>query len=104
MEEDLFVVRTLREGTVKTNDNIESILTNMGSVALRSRNLGKVRVVVEKVGGQFTKQKVVFLDTNDQAFNAEHEQNANILLTECIKVVDGNGNDGEFKVIVTSKK
>jgi len=103
MEEELFVVRTLREGDVKVNDNIEAILNNMGSTAFQSRALGKVRVNVEKTNGQITKQKTVFLDTNDREFNTIHQQNADALLSECVKIVDGNGNDGAIKVVFTTK-
>ncbi len=103
MAEELFVVRTSREGTVRPTPTIEGIVSRMGITAFQTRHLGRVAVVVESVDGRITKQKVNFDPDNDANFNTAHQQNADVLLGECIAAVNGNGGSNGIKVIMTTK-
>ena len=53
--DDNYIVRTHREGTIKTTTSIEDALTSMGQTALTNRSLGSVVAIVEKANGKITK-------------------------------------------------
>jgi hypothetical protein len=97
-----FIVRTVREGTVNTNDAIEKYINTMGGDCFTSRVVGFVTAIVEKTGGKITKKK---LRWSGDDFKKVHEKNATIMLDEMEKVVAGGGNDEEeLRVKVVAKK
>ena len=97
MEEE-FNVKTLREGNVKTNQDIESILNVMACEGFNNRYLGVVAAVVEKTDGRITKQKLNWGEANDPNFNKAQQKNADALLAATVKAVEGGGDPSEMKV------
>jgi hypothetical protein len=106
MENDDFIVRTNIETNFQSNQSVTQTLTKMGCDCFTSRALGKVRVVVELEQGHITKERIKWVDQTDPNFKAVQQQNAELLLQEITSIVraQGNGGDGEFKVVVVAKK
>ncbi len=102
MERD-FLVRSHREGTVDTTADMETIISNMGCIGFNKRALGKVTIIVQKTGGEITKQKVKWDEANDPIFNESQRKDADSLLPMAVKVVDGGGDDGEIRIKLIAK-
>lgn len=103
MEEQNFDVVTHREGTMRTDPSIEAIVTRMGIQSFNDRELGAVAAVVEKVAGKITKEKLNWKEGSSVKFQENQRVNAEALLAACVKLVNGNGDDGEIKVKVKAK-
>lgn len=103
MEEE-FIVRTIREGTVATNTDIEETLTAMGGQGFRERYCGSVAAVVEKNGGIITKRRINWGTDNDPLFNESQKRNADVLLAAALKAVEGGGDPSELLVKFVVKK
>ena len=105
MFEEDFIIRTLREGTVQTNQAIEAIITQMGSTLMTDRSLGSVVIIAEMVNGQMTKENIRWGQGNDPAFDKALDPMAKKLLPEVVKVVQGGGGGaGDLKLKVVAKK
>ena len=105
MFEEDFIIRTLREGTVQTDQAIEAIVTQMGTTLMTDRSLGTVVIVAEMVNGQITKQNIRWAQGNDPAFDKALDPMAKKLLPEVVRVVQGGGGgNGDLKVKVVAKK
>ena len=103
MEED-FIVRTHREGTVATNTDIENTFNKMGCSILNTRLLGSVTIVVERVDGVTTKERIKWGDENDQKFDQLLAADANTLLSQAAAAVKGHGDNGDLRLKVVGKK
>lgn len=103
MEED-FIIRTHREGTVSTTTDIENTFNTMGCTILNTRLLGHVTIVVERVDGVNTKERTKWGDDNDPKFDSALAADAKTLLSQAIKAVEGNGDNGDLRLKVVGKK
>ncbi|MCB9223686.1 MAG: hypothetical protein H6582_05855 [Crocinitomicaceae bacterium] len=100
-----FDVNTHREGTIDTNDTIESIINKMACDCFTNRITGSVVAVVEKTGGEITKNKLKWGEDNDPKFQSILQRNADTLLLEVLSRVKGGGNDPEeLRVKIVVKK
>ena len=103
MEEE-FIVKTVAEGTTRTSQDIELVLSTMGGQSFKDRYCGSVAAVVEKVGGVITKQRIRWGEENDPNFNAAQQRNADSLLAATVKAVEGGGDPSELVVKFVVKK
>ena len=99
-----YIVRTHREGTINTDASIEETLNKMGQDALTTRTLGSVVAIVEKVAGRITKNKLRWGEDNDPKFQGIMERNADALLAQTLKLVEGGGDDDDIRVKFVAKK
>ena len=100
-----FIIRTVREGTIKTNDDIEGIINKIGKGRLDDRLLGKVTAIVEKEKGVITKALYRFADDNEPAFNDKVKADAEALVAAAKKAIEGNGGDDvEVRIRVVAKR
>ena len=105
MFEEDFIIRTVREGSVQTDQAIEDGITAMGIALFQNRALGTVVIDVEMANGQFTKEKVRWGQGNDPAFDQSLANIAQKLLGEAKRVVQGGGGGaGDLKLKVVAKK
>lgn len=102
MERD-FTVRSHREGTVDTTPDMELVISNMGCNGFNKRALGTVTIVVEKVDGAITKQKIKWGVDNEPVFNETQTKDADALLAGAVKQVDGGGENGEIRIRIATK-
>ena len=102
MERD-FTVRSHRDGTVDTTPDMETIISNMGCNSFNNRALGSVVVIVEKVKGTITKEKIKWREGNDPIFNESQAKDANTLLALATRQVNGGGEDGEIRIKIVAK-
>lgn len=102
MEEE-FIIRTLREGSVKSTPEIEDILNVMGCETLKSRFLGSVAAVVEKADGRITKQRLNWGADNNPKFNESNQRNADLLLQATVKAVEGGNDPSEMRIRFVAK-
>ena len=101
---DDFIVRTVREGTLKTTQEIEDLINKIAKPRFDDRYLGSVVVIVEKEAGKITKQKYRFAADNDPNFDAKVKPDAEALLAAVVKLVNGGGDEEEVRLKVVSKK
>jgi hypothetical protein len=99
-----YIVRTHREGTLNTDSSIEETLNNMGQDALKTRTLGSVVAIVEKAGGKITKSTLRWAAGNDPKFQGIMQKNADTLLAQTERLVDGGGDDNDIRVKFVGKK
>jgi hypothetical protein len=99
-----YIIRTHREGTVKTDSKVEGIITTIGCNCLTGRLLGKVTVIVEKVGGKFTKEKIRMDPDSDPSFVKSVDPDAKNLLVALKAVADGGGDEVEIRVKLVAKQ
>lgn len=82
---------------------METIISGMGCTSFKNRALGSVVVIVEKVAGKITKEKVKWGEGNDPLFNESQSRDANALLPLAVKQVNGGGDDGEIRIKLVAK-
>ena len=102
--DDNYIVRTHREGTIKTSSSIEDTLTSMGQTALTNRSLGSVVAIVEKANGKITKSTLRWAEGTDTTFRESMEKRANELLAETNRLVEGSGDNNDIRVKLVAKK
>lgn len=105
IEED-FIIRTLREGSIRTDQAIEAIITQMGITLMTDRFLGSVAVLTEVENGQVTRAKIRWGQDNDPAFDKSLQPMAEKLLAEeeRILLAAGPGGPGNLKIKIVAKK
>jgi hypothetical protein len=103
MEEE-FVVKSSGEGSLPMTKEIDAVLSTMGCQGFNDRAVGSVKVVVEKEGGKITKQRLVWGEDNDPAFNAAQQRSADLLLATAVKAVEGGGDPSDLIIKFVVKK
>jgi hypothetical protein len=103
MEED-FIIRTHREGTVETTTDIENTFNTMGCSVMNTRLLGAVTIVVERIGGINTKERINWAADNNPKFDSLLDADAKTLLSQAIKAVEGGGDNGDLRLKFVGKR
>lgn len=103
MEEE-FLVKSVSEGTTPSTREVTEILKAMGCASFNNQYLGSLKVVVEKLDGRITKQRLVWGEENDPKFNESAQKSADALLASAVKAVEGGGDPGELTVKFVVKK